>query len=95
MDAIQIVEAGKKIGKTWVFHNINAKFEKGKIYGLIGRNGAGKTMLLKSICGLTDITAGSIIVFGKKVGVDIDIPQSIGVIIEVPGFLPDLSGLLI
>lgn len=49
-------------------------------------------MLLKSICGLTDITAGSIIVFGKKVGVDIDIPQSIGVIIEVPGFLPDLSG---
>lgn len=92
MDAIQIIEAGKKIGKTWIFQNVNAKFEKGKIYGLIGRNGAGKTMLLKSICGLTNITTGSIIVFGKKVGVDIDIPQSIGVIIEVPGFIPDMSG---
>ena len=92
MDAVQIIEAGKRIGKTWVFQNINATFEKGKIYGLIGKNGAGKTMLLKSICGLTDITAGSIIVFEKKVGIDIDIPQSIGVIIEVPGFLPDLSG---
>lgn len=92
MATICIEEAGKRIKDTWIFQNISVNFESGKIYGLIGRNGSGKTMLLKSICGLTTLTDGQITVNGKVLGKDVDIPESIGVIIEVPGFLPNLSG---
>ncbi len=92
MITICVNEAGKCIKNTWIFREVSANFESGKIYGLIGRNGAGKTMLLKSICGLTSLTEGKITVNGKVLGEDTDIPESIGVIIEVPGFLPNLSG---
>ena len=91
-NAIQIKNAGKCIGSTWIFRDVTVSFERGRIHGLIGRNGAGKTMLLRSICGLTRITTGSIVVNGKQVGVDIDVPDSVGAVIEVPGFLPHLSG---
>jgi ABC-2 type transport system ATP-binding protein len=92
MDAIRIENACKLIKNLWTLKDISATFESGKIHGLIGKNGAGKTMLLKSICGLTRLTSGAIYVEGKKVGVDVDIPDSIGAIIEIPGFLPNLSG---
>lgn len=92
METICIKGAGKRIGNTWIFKDVNVLFEHGKIYGLIGKNGAGKTMLLKSICGLTHITSGDIAVQGKKIGIDIDIPEAIGTIIEVPGFLLNLDG---
>ncbi len=65
----------------------------GKIYGIIGRNGSGKTVLFKkSICGFVLPDAGKILVRGKQVGKDVDIPQGIGIIIEHPGFLRDYSG---
>lgn len=92
MVTICVDKAGKCIKNTWIFRDVSVNFESGKIYGLIGRNGAGKTMLLKSICGLTSLTEGQITVNGKILGEDADIPESIGVIIEVPGFLPNLSG---
>lgn len=92
MDTIKIENASKKIKDTVIYENIDMVCESGSIVGLIGKNGAGKTMLLKSICGLTDYTGGEITVLGKKIGKDIEIPDSIGVIIEVPGFLPNLSG---
>ncbi len=92
METIRIENAGKCINGISIFENINASFKSGTIYGLIGRNGSGKTMLLKSICGLSHITSGTILVHGKRVGEEVDIPDDIGAIIEVPGFLPDLSG---
>lgn len=92
METIKIENASKKIKDTVIYENIDMVCESGSIVGLIGKNGAGKTMLLKSICGLTNYTGGEITVLGKKIGKDVEIPDSIGVIIEVPGFLPNLSG---
>lgn len=92
MTKIVIEKAAKKIKDTVIFEDISISCEEGKIYGLVGRNGAGKTMLMKSICGLTSLTSGSIIVDDKRIGVDVEIPESIGVIIEVPGFIPYFSG---
>lgn len=92
MNMIEVKKASKKIKDTYIYKDVDLICEAGSIVGLIGRNGAGKTMLLKSICGLSWHTEGQIIVMGKKVGVDVEIPESVGVIIEVPGFLPNLSG---
>lgn len=79
----------KKFNTTTVLNNISISFEKGKIHGLIGRNGSGKTMLLKCICGFVSPTSGKIIVNNKQIGKDTDIPESVGIIIEAPGFLPN------
>lgn len=92
MECIEIQNAGKHFKGNWVFQNVNASFAKGQIYGLIGRNGSGKTMLIKSICGLVRLSEGTILVDGEEVGVTIDVPASVGAVIEVPGFLPHLSG---
>lgn len=92
MECIEIQNAGKCFKGNWIFQNVNASFAKGQIYGLIGRNGSGKTMLLKSICGLVRLSEGAILVDSEEVGVTIDVPASVGAIIEVPGFLPHLSG---
>lgn len=88
---IQITDLCKSFGKTEVLHNITVNFEQGKIHGLIGRNGSGKTILLKCICGMIPITSGTLKVRGKQIGRDADIPESVGVIIETPGFLPEYS----
>ena len=66
--------------------------KKGKIHGLIGRNGSGKTMLMKCICGFIIDFDGEIIVDKKRVGKDCDFPENIGCIIEAPGFIPFYSG---
>ena len=62
------------------------------IHGLVGRNGSGKTMLMKCICGFVPVTSGRITVNDKEIGKDIDVPESCGIIIETPGFLPEYSG---
>ena len=68
------------------------QFEKGRIHGLIGRNGSGKTMLMKCICGFVRPTSGTVQVAGKQIGKDCDFPESVGIIIETPGFIPYYSG---
>lgn len=80
------------LGKTQILKNINVSFEKGKIHGLIGRNGSGKTMLMKCICGFIKPTNGEIVVDDKRIGIDVDFPDDIGIIIETPGFIPYYSG---
>ena len=80
------------LGKTEILKDISVSFERGKIHGLIGRNGSGKTMLMKCICGFVKPNSGEITVDGKQVGKDCDFPQSMGVIIETPGFIPYYSG---
>ena len=83
----------KVFGEQDALKNVSAKFGMGKIYGIVGRNGSGKTVLLKCICGLLHPTAGTVTVNGKIVGKDVDYPENIGFIIETPGFLPRYSGL--
>ena len=90
---IVIDDLTKRFGKNTVLNKVSIEFEHSKIHGIIGRNGSGKTVLMKCICGLTSITAGTITVSGKKIGTDCEIIPNAGVIIETPGFLPHLSGL--
>lgn len=71
---------------------VNLNLENGKIHGLIGRNGSGKTMLMKCICGFVHPTAGTIQIDGKYVGKDMDFPEDVGVIIETPEFISYMSG---
>ncbi len=82
----------KRFGKKTVLNGVSIGFDAHKIHGLIGRNGSGKTVLMKCICGLTPITGGTVTVSGKRIGKDCEIIPSAGVIIETPGFLPNLSG---
>lgn len=89
---IEIQDVVKRFGEQTVLYHVSLSVTPGKIYGIIGRNGSGKTVLFKSICGFVLPDAGKILVRGKQVGKDVDIPQGIGIIIEHPGFLRDYSG---
>ena len=88
---IEIKNLVKSFGYVTVLNNISVSFEQGKIHGLIGRNGSGKTMLMKCICGFVPVSSGEIYVSGKQIGNDIDTPESMGIIIEAPGFLPEYN----
>lgn len=90
---IDVKNVTKRYGVNEVLKDVSLTCEAGKIYGLIGRNGSGKTVLLKSICGFVIPTAGEVRVWGKQVGKDVDFPENIGFIIESPGFLLQESGL--
>lgn len=92
MNIININNLSLKIGKNIILTNINVSFENGKIHGLIGRNGSGKTMLMKCICGFIKPTEGTIFVANKQIGKECDFPNSVGIIIETPGFIPYYSG---
>ncbi len=92
MNAISVKNLTKRFKEAVVLRNINIDFEAGKVHGLIGRNGSGKTMLMKCICGIVPTTSGEIVVNDKRIGKDVDIPDNVGVIIETPGFLPNYSG---
>ena len=85
---IKIENVNKKIKNKVILDNVNYTFEPGKIYGLYGRNGSGKTMLLRAIAGLIYINEGSITVDDKVLHKDIDFPESLGVIIENTDLLP-------
>lgn len=91
MDIIRIEQATKKYKEHTVLDNVSITFEKGKIHGLVGRNGSGKTILLKTICGFVPLTSGQIFVDKAQIGKDIDVPHDVGIIIEAPGFLPNYS----
>lgn len=91
-NVITVKNVTKKFKEAVVLDNISVSFEKGKVHGLIGRNGSGKTMLMKCICGIVPLTSGEIRVNDKVIGKDTDIPENVGVIIETPGFLPGYSG---
>ena len=90
---IEISHVTKKFGEDTVLSDINVTMEQGKVYGISGNNGSGKTVLMKCICGFLPVTEGTIRVKGRIIGTEIDFPESIGVIIETPGFLTNLSGI--
>ena len=90
-EKIRIENVTKKFGSYAALDGISLSFEKGKIHGMIGRNGSGKTVLFKCICGFLRVDDGAVFVDGKQIGKEIEAPESIGAIIETPGFLPGYS----
>mgnify|MGYP001008333213 FL=1 len=89
---IEVKNVNVTIGKNEILQDISAAFETGKIHGLIGRNGSGKTVLMKCICGFMKPKSGAVFVEGKQIGKDVDFVPDAGVIIETPGFVPFYSG---
>lgn len=89
---IEITNLCKSFKETKVLNDIAIKIKKGNIIGIIGRNGSGKTVLFKCICGLVSPTKGTVKINNKILGKDMDIPDNIGVIIETPGFLSNYNG---
>lgn len=82
---IRIDHASKIIKGKRILSDIDVSFEKGKIYGIVGDNGSGKTMLLRAISGVMRLSSGTV-TYQKK-------NPTMGIIIENPGFLSDYSGL--
>ena len=89
---ITVQGLNKQFKDHHVLKDINAEFKGGKIYGIVGRNGSGKSVLMKCICGFMPPTSGTVKVNGKIVGKEVDFPEEIGFIIETPGFLKNYSG---
>jgi len=90
--AIEINDLRMTFGNDEVLKGITHSFEKGKVHGIVGNNGSGKTVMMKCICGFLKPTSGTVTVNGKVIGRQEDFPKSLGLIIEAPGFLPHLSG---
>ena len=81
---IEVKNVNLILQKNEILRDISVHFERGKIHGLIGRNGSGKTMLMKCICGFVKPTSGEISVDGKRIGKDCEFPENAGIIIETP-----------
>jgi ABC-2 type transport system ATP-binding protein len=90
--AIEIKNVTKEFKETVAVNNVSVSFEQGKIHGIVGRNGSGKTVLFKCICGLFPVTGGEITVLGQSIGDGKQVPKNLGAIIETPGFLPNCNG---
>lgn len=91
--AIELANVSKQIDKYEILNNINLQVPVGKIFGITGVNGSGKSMLLRIICGLVLPTSGLVTVLGQQIGKDVEFSQDIGAIIDTPGFLPRYTGL--
>lgn len=92
MSKIDIKNLSKTIKGTLILDNINISLTSGTIYGLRGKNGCGKTMLMRCICGLIIPTTGSVVIDDQQLHRDIMIPKNIGALIENPAFLPQYTG---
>ncbi len=91
--AISVQNVSKTFGDTTVLRDVSREFEEGRVHGIVGNNGSGKTVLMKCVCGFLPPSKGRILVRGRQVGRDMDFPDDTGIIIETPGFLPNLTGL--
>ena len=89
---IRLCKVRKSFGEEEVLRELSWEMERGKVYGIVGNNGSGKTVLMKCICGFLPVSGGTVQVGGKYVGTEVDFPESLGVIIETPGFLTNFSG---
>lgn len=88
---IAIDNLTKSFGAVKALDGVSVQFDSGMIHGLIGRNGSGKTVLIKCICALITPTSGTITIDGKRLFHDIQRPDNVGAIIEAPGFLPNIN----
>lgn len=89
---IQVNDIVLRFKKDILLDHISYQCEHGKIHGIVGRNGSGKTLLMKCICGFIRPNEGHIYVRDKEIGKDIDFTPDTGIIIETPGFIPYYSG---
>ena len=90
-DYIQLTNISKTFGKQTVLQPLTMGFEEGMIHGIIGRNGSGKTVLMKMILGILQPTTGTVIVGDKRIGKEVDFPESAGAMIETIEFIPYMS----
>lgn len=89
---LEIENISKQIGAEEVLKDITISMDRGRVYGLQGKNGCGKSMLMRVICGLVLPTSGKVVIDGEELGKEISFPKSIGVLIEKPGFLNSYTG---
>lgn len=89
---LEVNNVNLTIKKEPILFDISLSFSPGKIYGLVGHNGSGKTMLMKCMCGFVKPTSGVVLSDNKIVGKDIDYIKNVGIIIETPNFIPYYSG---
>lgn len=89
---IEIKNYTKELNNNVILKNVNLKLTGGKIYGLVGKNGSGKSILLKSICGLANIKDGQIKINNQVLGKDIEFSPDIGALLDGAGFIPYVSG---
>lgn len=89
---IEVRDVCKQFKKVEVLKNINMVFEDGKIYGFSGRNGSGKSVLLKIICGIYSPTNGEVLIDGKNYNRSNMFVPNLRALIEKPSFFPDLTG---
>lgn len=90
---IELKDVNKTIKQQVILDHVSLRLPKGGIYGFVGRNGSGKSMLFKAICGFISVDSGSIIVDHKRIGEEIDFPMNMGVIIEKPALIPYMTGM--
>ena len=92
MECIKLEHVFKKFGNRVIIDDVSYVFNAGKIYGIVGHNGCGKSVLFKLISGLMVANSGNITINNKVIGKNGSMPQDVGILIEHPGFLPNLSG---
>ena len=90
---VEVKNVTKRFKDNTVLNNVNITFESGKIYGLLGRNGSGKSVLLKLLCGFYNPDQGEILYDGVNIVGDNIFPPNTRALIEKPNFLPDLTGM--
>ena len=88
---IVLDKINKSYGAQHVLKDVSATFDTGLIHGIVGRNGSGKTVMLRVICGLTRADSGEVTIDGRRIGRDMEVPPSVGAIINEPGLLPGYS----
>jgi ABC-2 type transport system ATP-binding protein len=93
MAVVQLENVTKSFKGTTLFENLNATFESGKIYGIVGHNGSGKSVLFKMICGFMSPDAGDVTIDPAFLSKNRTFPESFGVVIDRPGYLPQKNGL--
>lgn len=89
---LEIKNATKTVRDKVLLEEVNLEVDQGQIAGIVGRNGSGKTVLFKCICGFMKLTSGEIWVNAKEIGKGGCLAEGTGIIIETPGFLPAYSG---
>ena len=89
---LQLRHVSKEMDQNQILKDISIQCKRGKIYGFKGKNGSGKTMLMRIICGLVKPTEGSVTVGGVTLGKKHNFPESVGALIEAPGFIGNYSG---
>lgn len=93
MNTIVIDHVNKTIKKAPILRDVSMKLEGGRIYGLKGKNGSGKTMLMRAVCGLIIPNSGTVLINDEVLGKDISFPRSVGVLIENPSFINNYTGM--